>query len=147
MSSTNRTKKIYWVSKSRCFIINYVEPRTPQRQTSKAEMQLEIRVRRYLHHPPYLIRLSVDTVSFNIWKDCLICGKDHVRSESVTSITTGTGKNTTHKVLHAAGEQVQLWTPAYQDHFTFDAKYHRRCLAHYVSDKNVAKAKWKCLND
>lgn len=92
-----------------------------------------------------------DTISFNVRRDCFICGKDRVRPESLTSISTGTGKTTRDKVLHAAqeraDEEVQLRMQAYHDLFAFDAKYHRSCLAHYISDRNVAAAKRKHLNE
>lgn len=50
-----------------------------------------------------------------------------------------------HVAAERADEQVRLL--AYQDLFAFDAKYHRSCLAHYTSDRNVAAAKRKRLNE
>lgn len=92
-----------------------------------------------------------DTISFNIRRDCFICGKDRIRPERLTPITTGTGKNTRDKVLHAAIERedevMQFRLLAHEDLFAFDAKCHRSCLAHYISERNVSAAKRKSLSE
>ena len=65
----------------------------------------------------------------------------------MTAITTGTGKSTRDKVLHAASERldevVHLRLLSYTDLFAYDAKYHRCCLAHYISDRNITAARQK----
>ena len=78
-----------------------------------------------------------DTTTFDIRRDCFICGKASTRPEPLTAITTGTGASTRDKVLHAASERleedVHLRLLSYPDLFAYDAKYHRSCLGHYYS--------------
>ncbi len=91
-------------------------------------------------------RLSrADTTTFNIWRDCFICGKASTRPEPLTAITTGTGASTRDKVLHAASERLDedehLRLLSYPDLFAYDAKYHRSCLGHYISERNITAAR------
>lgn len=93
-----------------------------------------------------------DTTSFNIRRDCFICGKDTNRPElPLTPITTGTGKSTRDKVLEAAAERldevVHLRMLAHPDLFAYDAKYHRKCYAHYISGRNITAAQRRSLNE
>ncbi len=88
-------------------------------------------------------RLSrADTTSFKIRRDCFICGKASSRPEPLTAISTGTGASTRDKVLRAASErldeEVHLLILSCPDLFAYDAKYHKMCLAHYISERNIA---------
>ncbi len=88
-------------------------------------------------------RLSrADTTSFKIRRDCFICGKASSRPEPLTAISTGTGASTRDKVLRAASErldeEVHLRILSCPDLFAYDAKYHKMCLAHYISERNIA---------
>lgn len=90
-------------------------------------------------------RLSRADTTFNIWRDCFICGKASTRPEPLTAITTGTGMSTRDKVLHAASEwldeDVHLRLLSYPDLFEYHAKYHRSCLGHYISERNITSAR------
>ena len=80
-----------------------------------------------------------DTQLFNIREHCFICGCPGSRSHELTQICTGTGSSTREKVLKAAeerhDEEVKLRMISYPDLFAYDAKYHRKCYAHYISEK------------
>ena len=86
-----------------------------------------------------------DTTTFDERRDCFICGKASTRPEPLTAITTGTGASTRDKVLHAASERldedVHLRLLSYPDLFAYDAKYHRSCLGHYISERNITAAR------
>ncbi len=91
-------------------------------------------------------RLSrADTTSFKIRRDCFICGKASSRPEPLTTISTGTGASTRDKVFQAASErldeEVHLRILSCPDLFAYDAKYHKMCLAHYISERNIAAAR------
>ncbi len=91
-------------------------------------------------------RLSgADTTSFKIRRDCFICGKASSRPEPLIAISTGTGAITRDKVLRAASErldeEVHLSILSCPDLFAYDAKYHKMCLAHYISEQNIAAAR------
>lgn len=64
---------------------------------------------------------------------------------------TDTGKSTRDKVLHAVSERqdevIQHWLIAYPDLFAYDAKYHKSCLAHYISELNITAARRKKESD
>ena len=79
-----------------------------------------------------------ETSQFDIRKDCFICGRSQKRNEKLTSITTGTGSSTRQRVLNAAearnDHQMRLRMLAYPDLFAYDAKYHRSCYGHYISE-------------
>ena len=82
------------------------------------------------------------TSAFNIRRDCFICGKVWKKGhEKLTNVVTGTGQSTRDKVLSAATAQhdevVKLRMTAYNDLFAYNAKYHRSCLGHYLSKRNI----------
>jgi hypothetical protein len=85
--------------------------------------------------------------TFNIRRDCFICSKDSIRPEVLTPISTGTGKTTREKVLAAAEERlddvIHMRMVNHPDLFAFDAKYHRSCYSHYISERNIAAARKK----
>ena len=86
------------------------------------------------------VQRSIRT-DFNIRSDCFICGKGNKKLERLTSITTGTGKSTREKVLETAAKRhddvVRCRMLTHSDLFAFDAKYHRSCYGHYISDRNI----------
>lgn len=86
----------------------------------------------------------IDTSSFEIRRDCFICGKATLRPEPLIPIPTGTGAGTRDKVLQAAVERfdddVHFRLLSCPDLFAYDAKYHKSCLSHYISKRNIAAA-------
>jgi len=86
-----------------------------------------------------------ETSTFNIRQNCFICGMSQKilnrQREKLTQITTGTGESTREKVVKAAtarqDDVVGLRMSAYPDLFAFDGKYHRSCLSHYISERNI----------
>lgn len=89
----------------------------------------------------------VESSSFNIRKQCFICGSDSERKQTLTHIQTGTGQSTREKVLCAAEERQDEVVHArmlnHPDLFAFDAKYHRNCYAIYISKRSIEAAKRK----
>ena len=87
------------------------------------------------------------TGGFDIRKACFICGKQETVRQKLTPISTGTGQTTRDKVLAASIERrdniIHMRMIAYPDLFAYDAKYHRLCLAHYISDLNIVAARRK----
>ena len=96
-----------------------------------------------LHHPQLVLvqeeisplhSISGESASF-----VARCGKKG--HEKLTNVVTGTGQSTRDKVLSAAtarhDEVVKLRMTAYNDLFACDAKYHRSCLGHYLSKRNI----------
>ena len=82
--------------------------------------------------------------NFNIRTQCFVCGKGDKKSEKLTPITTGSGKSTRQRVLEAAAkrndEEIHTRMLTHSDLFAFDAKYHRSCYGHYISDRNIEAA-------
>lgn len=83
-------------------------------------------------------------VGFNIRTHCFICGRVKKlgnRKEPLTCIEMGTGKPTREKTMKAAIERndtvVHSRMILYKDLFAYDAKYHRSCYGHYISERNV----------
>lgn len=124
--------------------------------TSKHNLQCIKRKQEILHSSPqkheesYLAprRLSrASTSDFNIREQCFICGKGEKKDNKLTQVSTGTGEATRSKVLSAAEErlddEVKLRMLSYPDLFAFDAKYHRTCYSHYISDRNIKAARKK----
>ena len=98
--------------------------------------------------PSGLSRLRrLDTSKFNVRSDCLICGKSYKWNEKLTQISTGKGESTRTRVLNAAiernDEAIKMRMLAYPDLFAMDAKYHRSCYSHYISENNIQAAKAK----
>lgn len=102
------------------------------------------------------LRLTRDT-GFDIRSQCFICSqcftcsRKVTKREGLTPICTGTGENTRSKVLNAASERfdeiIHHRMLTHQDLFAYDAKYHRSCLAHYISEKNILAARNKHLTE
>lgn len=90
-----------------------------------------------------------DTSGFDIRQHCFICGSLYKRGDKLTQVVTGSGETTRSRVLAAATERlddvVQLRMLAYTDLFAYDAKYHRTCYAHYISERNIASARNKAV--
>jgi hypothetical protein len=87
----------------------------------------------------------LDTTKFNVRSDCFICGKSYKWNEKLTPISTGKGESTRKRVLDAALErnddEIKMRMLAYPDLFAMDAKYHRSCYSHYISENNIKAAK------
>ena len=66
-------------------------------------------------------------------------------------MSTGTGKATRSKVLAASeerlDEEVKLRMLSYPDLFAFDAKYHRNCCSHHISERNIKAAGKKARSE
>lgn len=95
-------------------------------------------------------RLSRDA-GFDIRTQCFICSQKATKREGLTPISTGTGESTRSKVLSAASERhdekVHHRMLTHQDLFAYDAKYHRSCLGHYISERNISAARNKYLSE
>ena len=81
--------------------------------------------------------------TFDIRKDCFICSKIKW-NEKLSRTSTGTGCSTRIKVLDSARQRgddtVMMRMIAHEDLFAYDAKYHRGCLSHYISERNIQAA-------
>ena len=95
-------------------------------------------------------RTRINEEVFQIRRDCFICSKVFKKREKLTLICTGSGQTTHDKVLRAAKQRqdhtVINRMDFYKDLFAYDARYHRSCLAHYISDRNIKSAKPKSNN-
>lgn len=93
--------------------------------------------------------LTSDEV-FHIRSDCFMYGKVFKKREKLTLIWTGSGQTTSDKVLRAARQRqdhtVINRMDLYKDLFAYDARYHRSCLARYISDRNIKSSKLKPNN-
>ena len=73
------------------------------------------------------------------------------KTDELTPVSTGTGKATCSKVLAASeerlDEKVKLRMLSYPDLFAFDAKYHRNCYSHYISERNIKAAGKKARSE
>ena len=73
-----------------------------------------------------------------------MCDKPNKRGEKLTSLTTGTGETTRQHMLQAAEKRrdqgMLLRMLFYTDLFASEAKYHRSCYGHYISERNVKAA-------
>lgn len=85
-----------------------------------------------------------ETAGFNIRNNCFICGKSNTYRNKLTPVSTGNGHSTRQKVLAAAikrqDNNVHMRMLAYPDLFAYDAKYHRSCYSHYISERNITAA-------
>jgi hypothetical protein len=94
--------------------------------------------------PARLTRGLSSSSKFNIRSQCFICGSSSKRAEKLTQVVTGSGKTTREKVLKAASARedgvVYQRMVAHPDLFAYDAKYHRSCYSHYISERNVNAA-------
>ena len=94
--------------------------------------------------PARLTRGLLASSQFDIRSQCFICGKSSQRSEKLTKVVTGSGDTTRQKVLRAASAReddvVYQRMVAHPDLFAYDAKYHRSCYSHYISERNVNAA-------
>lgn len=85
-----------------------------------------------------------ETAGFDIRNNCFICGKPNSVRNKLTPVSTGTGQSTREKVLSAAEKRqdnkVRMRMLAFPDLFAYDAKYHRLCYSHYISERNIAAA-------
>ena len=93
-------------------------------------------------------RLSrASTSDFNIREQCFICGEREKKTNKLTQITTDKGETTRSKVLAAAedrmDEEIRMRMLCHPDLFAFDAKYHRNCYSHYISERNIRAARSK----
>lgn len=92
-----------------------------------------------------------ETYNFDIRKQCFICGTASKKGEKLTQIATGSGCSTRDKVLSAAERRqdnlVHLRMLAHPDLFAFDAKYHRTCYSHYISERNIAASQSKAAKE
>lgn len=96
-------------------------------------------------------RLKRDgTQTFDIRTHCFICGKPpnpRGSAEKLTAITTDTGLSTREKVLNAAERRndnvVHMRMLIHTDLFAYDAKYHRKCYSHYISERNILASQRK----
>lgn len=88
-----------------------------------------------------------ETAGFDIRNDCFICGKPNTARDRLTPVSTGTGQSTREKVLAAADKRqdkkIHMRMLAVPDLFAYDAKYHRLCYSHYISERNIAAASHK----
>ena len=114
--------------------LNSVKNESPQPSTSTVSEEA-----------PGSRRLSrAETSAFNIRRDCFVCGKVYKRGEKLTPITTGTGESTRQHMLSAAEERQDQDMRArmlfHTELFADDAKYHRKCYTHYISDRNIKAA-------
>lgn len=90
-------------------------------------------------------RLSrAETSTFDISRDCFVCDKVYKKGEKLTPITTGTGESTRQHMLRAAEQRHDHRMRArmlfYTELFASDAKYHRTCYTHYISERNIRAA-------
>ncbi|CAG9760430.1 unnamed protein product [Ceutorhynchus assimilis] len=90
------------------------------------------------------------TGSFDIRSMCLICNKTGPRKikqkkEKLTSVQTGSGKNTFKKIIEAAKEKNDISMISklcgFEDLFAYDAKYHKSCYTHSISRRNIQATK------
>ena len=88
-----------------------------------------------------------ETGGFDIRNECFICGKPNTIRDKLSSVSTGTGHTTREKVLQAAKDRqdshIRMRMLSYPDLFAYDAKYHRVCYSHYISELNIASARRK----
>jgi len=91
-----------------------------------------------------------ETSSFDVRRDCFVCAKTSNKREKLSQISTGTGLSTWQKVSEAAKRRKDdtflLRMQPYSDLFAADAKYHRSCYSHYISERNIAAAEGKIQN-
>uniref|UniRef100_UPI00358E24F8 unconventional myosin-VIIa-like n=1 Tax=Myxine glutinosa TaxID=7769 RepID=UPI00358E24F8 len=84
------------------------------------------------------------TAGFDIRTNCFICGKSNTSRNKLTPVSTGTGQSTREKVLAAADKRqdnkIHMRMLAFPDLFAYDAKYHRLCYSHYISERNITAA-------
>jgi hypothetical protein len=85
---------------------------------------------------------------FEIKNQCFICGSSGtVNKKALISVCTGTGATTREKTLKAAIERedftIQNRMEFHPDLFASDAKYHKYCYSHYISERNIMTAKKK----
>uniref|UniRef100_UPI00358F875D uncharacterized protein n=1 Tax=Myxine glutinosa TaxID=7769 RepID=UPI00358F875D len=85
-----------------------------------------------------------ETAGFDIRNNCFICGKSSTSRNKLTPVSTGTGQSTREKVLAAADKRqdnkIHMRMLAFPDLFAYDAKYHRLCYSHYISERNITAA-------
>ena len=91
------------------------------------------------------------TSGFNIREQCSVCVEREKKMNKLTQISTGTGETTRSKVLTVTeermDEEIKMRMLCYPNLFAFDAKYHRTCYSHYISDRNIKAARSKAESE
>lgn len=114
--------------------LNFVKNESPQSSTFAASVEAEGSRR--------LNRAA--TLTFDIKRDCFVCGKVYKRGQKLTPVSTGTGQSTRQHMLSAAEQrqdhQMRGRMLFFTELFANDAKYHRTCYTHYISQRNIKAA-------
>ncbi|KAJ8941575.1 hypothetical protein NQ314_010349 [Rhamnusium bicolor] len=79
---------------------------------------------------------------YNIRTMCLIYNKSGTKNKrQLVSVQTGYGKSTYLKIMDAANQRDDIDMIAkltgYEDLFAYDAKYHKLCYNHYISQRHI----------
>ena len=103
-----------------------------------------------LSAPPARFTRGHPSSQFDIRRQCLICGLSSKRGEKLTQVVTGSGDATRERVIQASSARkddvISLRMVKYPDLTAHNAKYHRSCYSHYISERNVNAAIRRCTS-